>query len=64
MNILGIYDQMERNERNLVRIWRRRMLDVHPDHAHLHGLSQEQATMRSQRLNDALEELCRQLSLP
>lgn len=40
------------------------MLDVHLNYAHLHGLLQEQATMRTQGLNDAVEELHRHLSLP
>ncbi len=64
MNLLGINAQMEINEMDLVRIWRRMMLDVHPTQIHLHGLWQEQATLRSQRLNDAVEELHRHLSLP
>lgn len=50
---------MVMNERNLIRIWKRRMLDVQPDLVHLNGWSQEQATMRSQRLNDATEKLHR-----
>ncbi len=64
MNILGINAQMERNEMDLVRNWRMRILDVHPDWAHFHGLLQEQAPVRLQRLNDVVEELHRHLSLP
>lgn len=44
MIILGINPRMKMNERDLVRIWRCRMLDVHPDCACRCGLLQEQAT--------------------
>ncbi len=64
MNTLGISAPMEINGQDLVRIWRRRMLDVHPNQIHLHELLQKQATMRLQRLNDAVEEFHRHLSIP
>ncbi len=40
------------------------MLDVHPDWEYLHGFLQEQGIIKSQSLNDVVEELSRHLSLP
>jgi len=55
---------MEINEQILNRIYRRLMMNVHPDRAHIHGLSSEQATIRSQRLNNAVQEMRLHLNLP
>lgn len=51
---------MDMNEQNL----NRQMLNVHPDHALIHGFSSEYAKLRSQRLNDAVQEMYRHLDLP
>ncbi len=40
------------------------MLNVHPDCAHIRGLSAEQATITSQRLNDEVHEMQIHLNLP
>ncbi len=61
--ILGMNLHMDMNEHNLNQIYRRQMLNVHPDCADIHGLSAEEATIRSQRLNDAVKEMCIHLNL-
>ncbi len=64
MVILGINHRMDMIEASLNRIYRRQMLSVHPDRARIHGLSAEQATLRSQRLNDAVQAMRIHLNLP
>ncbi len=64
MIILGIRPHMDMNEQNLNQIYRRQMLNVHQDCVHLHGLSAEQGTIRSQRLNAAVQEMHIHLNLP
>ncbi len=62
--ILGINLHMDMNEHNLNQIYRRQMLNVHPDCMHIHRLLAEQATIRSQRLNDAVKEMHIHFNLP
>ncbi len=47
MVILGINLHMDMNEQNLNRIYSRHMMNVHPDFVCIHGISAEQATIRS-----------------
>ncbi len=64
MVLLGVNPNMDINELNLKQIYRRQMLNVHPDCMHIHRLSAEQATIRSQRLNDAVKEMHIHFNLP
>ncbi len=64
MIIFGINAHVDMNEQNLNQIYRRQMLNFRPDHSHMYGLSEEQATIRSQRLNDAVQEMRIHLNLP
>ncbi len=43
VDILGIANGRDISEQDLNRIFRRRMLEVHPDHAQRTGLTQQQA---------------------
>ncbi len=64
VEILGITNHRDISEQDLNRIYRRRMLEVHPDHTQRTGLTQQQAVRMSQRLNDAVEEMRIHLNLP
>ncbi len=64
MIILGINLHMDMNEQNLNQIYIRQMLNVHPDCTHIHQLSAEQETIRSQRLNAAVHEMRIHLTYP
>ncbi len=64
LHILGIANRRDISKQDLNRIHRRRMLEVHPDRVQRTGLSQQQAVLMSQRLNDAVEEMRIHLNLP
>ncbi len=64
MNILGITPQMEMNKVNLNRIYKRQILNVHPDYAYILRLSIEQVKLRSQRSIYAVQEMHKHVNLP